>query len=261
MMKKTIGSFLAGVALASGSLSALADDHSKSGFYTGIDLGYAFTSATLYNEGPSAFLAPIDGFDVDNSVVFGCYLGYRLSPNLRGELDVRYREFETDGGAQPANAGSPVNPFDPLPLEAVSYEQNAEVENLSLMLNLYYDFAAQGKIIPYVKAGVGAIYNDVNDSMFIDPIFPAVDLDNQEGLTNSCPGTGRFCHPSNDEWSFAWNLGVGLLMPLTDTLSVKAEYLYIDYGDAETDADELGDSAAFDDFTGSELTLGLQYSF
>lgn len=74
--------------------------------------------------------------NMDGSSIIGAGVGYRFSSAMRGDVTLAYRGFYS---------------LDEFVGDALYY---ADVKSTTLMVNGYYDFAAEG-IRPYVGAGVG----------------------------------------------------------------------------------------------------------
>lgn len=134
----------------------------------------------------------------------GVGVGYIFSDNLRAELAFNYRtgyEFEGSG----TNAGSATN-------------IDAELDNYSLMANIFYDFKVSKKFKPYIGAGIGFAHTEVDD---VTIYFPGPNVTFEGG--------------SGDSTDFAMQLTLGAEIPITDRLSLDAGYRYFDAGEFEID--------------------------
>lgn len=89
----------------------------------------------------------------------------------------------------------------------------------TLMLNLAADLVTESKIRPYVKAGVGASRNESSSYNYYTA------SDNQSQIYS-----GKTVN------KFAWQLGAGLNMNTTAMFDTQLEYMFVDRGDIETEA-------------------------
>jgi opacity protein-like surface antigen len=126
------------------------------------------------------------------------------------------------------------------------------IDSDALMLNGYFDFKPQGKITPYVGAGVGAIQ---------------VEADNiRKDITFCCSGI-----VDDDDTAFAIQLMAGAAFAVTSSLDVTVEYRYLladasfDYAIGCDVDDTIGscgvEGKASDDYKNQSLLLGLRYRF
>lgn len=169
----------------------------------------------------------------------GCGTGYRgirteLMFGFRGDRKVDGEPetfwFDPGGGAPPED--------DPL---------HTSIKSYSLMLNVYKDFGTFGRITPYVGAGIGFAYNQMDEVYFTG----------NPALVNRIAG--------NSDLSFAWSLMAGVGYKLTNRATLDVGYRYIDLGEIESGR---VDSAGFvnpavyvDDLASHEIKVGLRYNF
>ena len=117
----------------------------------------------------------------------------------------------------------------------------------SLMVNLFYDLKIPGIVTPYGKCGLGTSFNEVEGSLFVNPL-----------------GTNVFVgdvYPASESWEFAWSLGGGLGICLTRALFLDLEYQYIDLGGASTDYNSVGSALGLGRGWSHEFTAGLRVNF
>lgn len=172
-------------------------------------------------------------FGGSRGVRFEAMLGYRGNRKIDGE----------PGFFEPGPAvGSPVGPNGPLidPL-------HTELTTYTLMLNAYKDFGNFGGFIPYVGAGIGAAYHQMDDVYFTG----------NPNLINRIKG--------DNDLSFAWSLMAGVGYQISDKAILDVGYRYIDLGKISS---QRSDSAGFinpavkiDDITAHEVKVGLRYHF
>lgn len=213
-------------AIVAGAQTANADEP---GWYSSFNLGLAIPDGSLTHSGDDSNRGP--DFDLDDGGVAGVGGGYGFGNGLRLGAELRYRAFDA-GGISQAAFGAPSL-------------ADGSVASTTLMTNLSYDFILRGsKLRPYVKGGIGAAWNEANADVF--------------GPDRS-PGWGIYSSATDTQ--FAWSLGAGVAYPIDDSLSLTAEYQYVDLGNAETGRDINGQSMRFDDLGSNEVTLGLRYRF
>jgi len=123
-----------------------------------------------------------------------------------------------------------------------SYEYDTEIDNLTLMLSVYYDFmvGTDQRWMPYVGAGIGAARNDV---------------DVTDGVVSG----------DDDETDFAWQLAAGVGYKMTQAVDLQVGYRYIDFGEADISlSSDLEDFSAGNfkaDLTAHEMFVGLRWKF
>jgi len=162
-------------------------------------------------------------------------LGYRGNRSLDGEPGI-YVPGPAVGDPDPTGPGAPID--DPL---------HTSIQTYTLMLNVYKDFGAFNRFVPYIGAGIGVAYHDVGETYFTG----------NPALTNRIEG--------NRDLAFAWALMAGVGYQITDRAVLDIGYRYIDMGSAETGR---VDSAGFvnprveiDDIAAHEVKVGLRYHF
>jgi opacity protein-like surface antigen len=151
----------------------------------------------------------------DAPIRFGGALGFRLTNTLR---------IEAEAGYSSADAAS-------LHTASASGALGGQVDVLSLMLNLIYDFKLDWPVVPFVTAGVGVGYFDADFS------------DGGSGLTQNSAG---------NDTNLVYQVGGGLKYPVGDALSMTGSYRYFGAEDLEFDRTQT-------DYSAHELRLGLEY--
>lgn len=170
-------------------------------------------------------------------------VGYAFNEQFRVEarLGNRKGEFNETKFGVGARAGE-------------EYRVNGEISSTTLTVESFYDFTFSEKIMPYVKAGIGLAQNDYSARLGGAGIaaFDAADgaVDGYYDL-----------YADETSTSFTWNVGLGVNVPVSDSVSVIAEYQYISLGDASTGADSFTDGFQIDGAEATELMVGLRFNF
>ena len=125
-------------------------------------------------------------FELDSTQSFAGALGIRLSPQLRLEGELSYRNAE-------------FNNVDVLGLG--SFNQGGEIDSTIAMASLYYDFDVPWKVQPYVGAGIGYGWHD-GDIIDGSGALPSANIDDAGFVWNGALGFKY--RPRSD---FAFNLG------------------------------------------------------
>jgi outer membrane autotransporter protein len=117
------------------------------------------------------------------------------------------------------------------------YYYDSEIDNLTLMLSIYYDFllGAEQRWMPYVGAGVGAARNEVEVS---------------DGVVSG----------DDDDTDFAWQVGAGIGYQVSNSVDVQIGYRYVDFGKADIDFDENAGNFEADLFA-HEVFAGMRWKF
>jgi opacity protein-like surface antigen len=119
---------------------------------------------------------------------------------FRADVTIGYREeLDFDGLATVPPATLPIT-------------VSGDIQTWTAMFNVYYDFGNFGGFTPYIGAGVGAAFHD------IDVTF-----------TN-----GTTVKLDDDETEFAWALMAGVSKEICDGLLLDIGYRFIDMGDVGT---------------------------
>ncbi|WP_379549495.1 outer membrane protein [Qipengyuania sp. DGS5-3] len=160
--------------------------------------------------------------DFDNGFAISGQAGYKLSNGFRVELQGDYNEYdvgthtgltvgETDIDASDVailtrGAADDANPT----VGAVIADGQGQVKNFGLFTNAFYDLNRGGTIQPYVGAGVGYQWTDVEFSP------SGVDV------------------ADDDDGAFAYQLMAGASVAVSESFDLFAQYTYRDtFGDAD----------------------------
>jgi opacity protein-like surface antigen len=234
-MKKIYIMSLLGVCIASilfCSSVALASDDFR--FYFEGEVGGSF--ADFDSGGWQSYdNFPNTGDDDDEAVITGIHFGAELFEYLRADIGFSHRgdlDFTTNSY--------------PLPTSPFFYKTKIE-DIYSLIFSLYFEPIHYKKFTPYVGAGVGSTWAKIS--------------------TNDTEVKG-----SRDKAIFSWQAEAGIQYDLTQRLTLKLGYHYIDMGNLEVhlrgvDVDWRGNESVVSvgkyrgELTANEVILGLRYSF
>lgn len=213
--------------------------------YFRADVGYSWSQSPdvrwpVTDPGTGAFVTDsVTNVSMENTWLgeagIGCGSG---SHGLRGEFVLGYRgERKIDGEPGPWNPTGPPPP-DPLHTANTTY---------TAMVNVNYDLGRFRNFVPYVGAGIGAVYHMMDEVYFTQ----------NPALTNRIHG--------NSDLAFTWALMAGVGYQLTDRAVLDFGYRYIDLGKATS---ERSDPAFFvnprvvvRDMDAHEFKIGLRYHF
>jgi opacity protein-like surface antigen len=225
------------VTLLALSASVFADDTSK--FYTTIQAGLSKTIST----GDMPILDQLGAAgngksnDLGSGGVIGIGVGRYFNNNIRGEMSLNYRD-----GHQ----------LDTTDTVHTNYSYKANLKSVSMFLSGYYDFNSinlSGKsLTPYLGGGIGLARNDMDD----------LDV----GLNNSFITSIK----GKNVTEFAWKLGAGANLNLTEKCSLDFNYQFVNLGKFKSGS--LSSNTMTDmqkpfegDYRTNELTIGLRYKF
>lgn len=143
---------------------------------------------------------PANGdFEYSNTTSFAGALGLRVSPAVRVEGEVSYRN--ADLSSMTLNNG---NVFD----------AGGNLRTYLFMLNGYYDIDLEWeKITPFVTAGLGLAYHDG-------------EIDDSSGFATDATGS---------DYGFAYQVGGGLKYRMDENLAFTGGYRYIGSSDIDLD--------------------------
>lgn len=124
--------------------------------------------------------------------------------------------------------------------------QSFDIKAHTFMINGFYDIDLGAIVTPYVGGGLGLAY---------------LSSDYSSKSHRSDQDTVHV-KTSNNDWSFAWNLGAGASFAIDDQVALDVGYRYYDMGDAEPgmiNASGYRGSPKVD-LTSHELSVGLRFS-
>lgn len=122
--------------------------------------------------------------------------------------------------------------------------QSFKIKAHTLMVNGFYDINIDSVITPYVGGGLGMAYLKSSYS------------------SNVVNGAPINVNTSNNDWSFAWNIGGGVSYALDNQMSLDFGYRYFDMGDAEPGSLHTNGYSGSPkiDLTSHEFSIGLRFS-
>ncbi len=170
--------------------------------------------------------------DLGNSAVFDAGVGCSFGNGFRSDLVLSWRTSK-DVYA------------DPVPQDPIS----GKLSSHSLMANIYYDIPLGRSITPYVGAGLGVVYHNLSDLLWVD------------AASNAWTIAGK------EEVNLAWSLMAGAAYQVTDRITLDVGYRYIDMGSVASEryvingAGQRVAGATFDDITAHEIKAGVRVSF
>jgi len=174
----------------------------------------------------------------------GCGSGSR---GFRAELMFGYRGDRKLDGEPVFYAGTIIGQPDGTVPEVYGDPLHTSIQTYTLMLNAYKDFGNFGGFVPYVGAGIGVAYHDVDEVYFTE----------NPNLTNRIAGNG--------DLSFAWSLMAGVGYQISERAILDLGYRYIDMGSAESGrvdtAGFVNPAVKIDDIDAHEFKIGLRYHF
>jgi opacity protein-like surface antigen len=210
-------------------------------YYRG-EVGYSQSfGADFKDKDPNAGLICGDaacstGGSLDNfggSAILSGGIGYRFTPNLRGDVTLGYRpSYQLNA----SDKGVPATKF------------SADVTSLALMVNGYYDLPLQGWT-PYVGAGLGYAQNKIGSVSFNDGA----------GFIGTAPGGTKS--------GTAWALMLGAAIPAQPGVTLDFGYRFIDLGKVESAAGDVsvsgftvpGYGGAAGKLKANELFVGIRF--
>ncbi len=173
----------------------------------------------------------------------GCGSGSR---GFRAEVMLGYRGDRKFEGEPREFTITNEYPNDPWYDEPVTGDpMHTSLKTYTLMLNVYRDLGNWGGFVPYVGAGVGAAYHQLDNISFTQNPF----------LTSQIHG--------NNDLAFAWSLMAGVGYQISDRAILDLGYRYIDMGSISSQRSDTGfnvnPAVKFDDLTAHEIKVGLRY--
>lgn len=154
-------------------------------WYIAAGAGVIFPSDTELKSLSSGASVPANDIGLDTGYSLNAAFGTYLTPALRAEAEIAYRETDLDS----------------ISILGGSTNLPGKVTGLSLMGNLYYDHAITDRLGLYVGGGLGVT---------------RVESDGVDGFL----GTFR----DGDDWVLSWQVMAGVAFHLTDQIALTGGY-------------------------------------
>lgn len=201
----------------------------ESGWYLGLDSGSQQSLGRIEETGRSG--AP--SYSLQSGSLTGLRVGHDWGQGLRFEVNVRYREAESDMAVKSGSG----------PLDGQQYRLDAQVETLSMMAHALHDYPLSERWSLFASAGVGVIHNNVNGRLYLV----------------TAGGWNGF--KQGETTTLSWSLGGGVSRRLDRDWTLDAGWQYIDLGDAHSLIRTDGRRLVVDGYASHDLSLSLRYRF
>ena len=209
-----------------------------SDWYVSGRIGYSDPTSKAFDDGTNGPGTPKSSIDSDTR--YSVAIGRQILPSLKVELEYSTASYDTDT-ARTSGTGIRVP-------DTIGIDANLDVDLLSL--NIAYEFINESKITPFLKAGVGSTFYDIDADLFVSSF-------GGNTFGGALPASFPY---SGDGSEFTYFIGAGMDLELSDSLDLTLEYRYSDLGEVATDYDSAGDRIQTDLKT-NDVQLGLRYSF
>ena len=215
------------------------------------DVGYSGSSdpdirwpVTSYpgGVGPAVYLGDnVSGASLDDTwfgeIGIGCGSGSR---GFRADFTLGYHgDRKITGEPQPYTPQNGNTPYDD-PL-------HSSLSTYTAMLNIYKDLGRWGNFVPYLGAGVGVAYHQMDEVYFTE----------NPNLVNRIAG--------NNDVAFAWSLMAGFGYQISNRAILDVGYRYLNMGKIESgrvdSAGFVNPAVKVDDIAAHEFKVGLRYHF
>ena len=225
---KSMAFMMALAGMAGWSHGAIAQDGQDRGFYVRGGAGLNWSQdATNTGDGSSLDVES----EYDNGFALQGALGMRLHSNVRGEIEVNYRDNDADE-LSVDNLGN---------FGAIGIDADGDVTSWGVMANGYYDFRDLGKsagnsrFVPYLMGGIG---------------WSEIEADISAGGTQVV---------DDDDSVFAYQIGAGVGYDVKEDVTLDLGYRY-----SATEDPEFTDSTGADfesEYDNHSLIASVRYRF
>jgi opacity protein-like surface antigen len=145
--------------------------------------------------------------EVDNGFLIGGALGAQFTENFRGEIEVSGARLDTETRAEEYVSYGPVLGSN------YTTKDDDHLSELFIMANVWFGFPVSSMFSPYVGGGVGVAHVDADfgvgefstGQQQIDTFAASIDA---------------------DSWNFAYQLGAGILIGLSDHFAIDLGYRF-----------------------------------
>jgi opacity protein-like surface antigen len=195
-------------------------------FYVEAEVGGSFSDFDSGGRNDEPFKNT--GADDDETLITGAHFGAELFEYLRADIGFSHRgdlDFKTNSY---------------LPSPTIFFYKTKIEDTYTLMFSLYFEPLRFEKFTPYIGAGIGSTWTKIS--------------------TNDTVVKG-----SRDKAIFSWQAEAGIQYDLTQHLTLKLGYRYIDLGNLEIHLRSVEDGTHYGKYIGeltaNEVILGIRYSF
>jgi opacity protein-like surface antigen len=159
--------------------------------------------------------------EVDDGFIFGGTLGAKLGEHFRSEIEVSGARLETESKAFEYVSYSP-------PPLGTTYKAEDEdhLRELFILANAWVDFQLSSMFCAYLGGGAGVARVDAEFGT--DPFTP--------GIAQVSPFSASI---EADDWAFAYQLGAGLLIGLSQHVGIDVGYRFKAITNVELDFPEF----------------------
>lgn len=187
------------------------------------DTGDGFSQSQIFTAGPTT--ATTVGFagntdlGLDLGWVVGAAVGTHITPEIRAEGEFSFRR---NTGDQPFQGTVTVTTnLGATSTFATAGDGDAELDQFTLMANVWYEFPTEMAVRPYVGGGIGWSWVNADIDSQVPVVLPTttVSLDLFED--------------DQSENGFAYQVGAGLAMDFTRSMTGYVEYRYMNVLDVE----------------------------
>lgn len=156
--------------------------------------------------------------EFDTGMAIGMAAGYAFDYNFRLEAEITYQQTDFDKGSIAGVGSTPLS---------------GDASCFAFLVNFYYDFKNSSRFIPFISAGVGIAYAEVDDF--------------------NAPGSG-YPSASDDDTVFAYQLGAGVGYAVSETVLIDCKYRYFALDDPDFDTTTA-------EYASHNIYLGLRLAF
>jgi opacity protein-like surface antigen len=223
------------------------------GWYLRGDIGMTNTRgkffAPAYDDASTLSVNQL-GHGFTGGTSYGVGVGYQFNSWFRADITGEYRSKVAFGGTDFANIAG---------LGPISDVYSARFSSWVAMANVYVDLGTWWCITPFIGAGVGGAFNQIDGLQDLGSIpSPGV------GSVNSA---SYFANSAN-KTSFAWAAHAGLAYKVNQNFTVELAYRYLDLGNAVTGRGDTFDGILagrgrpfqFNDLTSQDIKLGVRWT-
>lgn len=207
-------------------------------WYIAASAGYSDPSSKVFNDGTNG--EGTSKSTIESDTRYGIALGLEVLPDLKVELEYSVASYATDASR---TLGTETRALDNFGIDA-----SLDVDLLTL--NVSYEFKNTSQFTPFIKGGVGSSFYDASGDLFVGS-FGGSDFGGFLPRTFEYEGDGS---------EFAYFIGAGVAMEISNQVTLTLEYRYSDLGEVATSYDENGDRLQTNLDT-NDIQLGLRFSF
>lgn len=208
------------------------------GFYLSAGISHTDTNDKIFNDGMNGAGNP--KISLDSDIRYGLAIGYEIKPAFNLELEYSKASYDSISDIEPGSGNRSQDEF--------SIDSTIDADMLTM--NVSYGFENSSAFTPYVEAGLGSTFYNIEGDLFVSG-FMGTDAGGFLPATFSYKGKGT---------EFTYFVGLGVAWQLAEKTDLTLSYRHSDLGQISSKYDQNGDRLQAEMKT-NDIRLGLKLHY